>query len=189
MRTTTAPAGDFAPERRLNIGCGSDVRVGWTNLDRVQLVGVDVVADIDTEPLPFDDGSFDFVLAKDVLEHCSHPLQVIEEIHRVLTPGGVLHLQVPHFTSRGAYLDPTHVRSYSVGSFEFVTRGHERSYYLDRQFAAIGSARITFDRGRLLFWNRPMEWLVNISPRAQRIYEQTPWRIFPAMNVVVELIK
>lgn len=189
MRTTKALSGEFAPERRLNMGCGSDIRVGWINLDKVPLVGVDVVVDIETEPLPFDDNSFDLVLAKDVLEHCSHPLQVIDEIQRVLAPGGSLRLQVPHFTSRGAYLDPTHVRSFSIDSFEFVTRGHERSYYLDRQFTAVGSARITFDKGRLLFWNRPMEWLVNLSPRAQRIYEQTPWRVFPAMNVAVELIK
>lgn len=45
--------------------------------------------------LPAADAEFDAVLAIDVLEHVGDPERLLAEIHRVLAPGGVLHLHVP----------------------------------------------------------------------------------------------
>ena len=44
----------------------------------------------DAHRLPFADGSVDFVLCLQVLEHCRRPGDVLREIHRVLAPGGRL---------------------------------------------------------------------------------------------------
>lgn len=41
------------------------------------------------ESLPFANGSFDMVACCDVLEHVDEPAQVIHEISRILTPGGL----------------------------------------------------------------------------------------------------
>jgi hypothetical protein len=40
------PLGQLPAQKRLNLGCGRDVRPNWVNLDRVSLPGVDVVHDI-----------------------------------------------------------------------------------------------------------------------------------------------
>ncbi|MXQ07188.1 3-demethylubiquinone-9 3-O-methyltransferase [Alphaproteobacteria bacterium GH1-50] len=40
------------------------------------------------EALPYDDGAFDAVVCVDVLEHVSDLQKVIDEVYRVLTPGG-----------------------------------------------------------------------------------------------------
>jgi SAM-dependent methyltransferase len=48
------------------------------------------------EDLPFPDSSFDHVLSVVVLEHTPQPGRVIEEFYRVLKPGGMVHLVVPH---------------------------------------------------------------------------------------------
>ncbi len=48
------------------------------------------------EELPFPDASFDHVLSIVVLEHTPQPGRVIEEFRRVLKPGGMVHLVVPH---------------------------------------------------------------------------------------------
>ncbi len=48
------------------------------------------------EALPFPDASFDHVLSIVVLEHTPQPGRVIEEFRRVLKPGGMVHLVVPH---------------------------------------------------------------------------------------------
>jgi SAM-dependent methyltransferase len=45
--------------------------------------------------LPFREGSFDFVMASDVLEHIEHDREAVAEIGRVLRPGGAAILSVP----------------------------------------------------------------------------------------------
>ena len=45
--------------------------------------------------LPFRDGSFDMVMASDVLEHIEHDDKAVSEIARVLRPGGSTILSVP----------------------------------------------------------------------------------------------
>jgi len=52
---------------------------------------------IDGEPLPYPDGSFDVVLFSAVLEHLRiNPLQTMREFHRVLAPGGRIFVQTPN---------------------------------------------------------------------------------------------
>ncbi|MEJ0053540.1 MAG: methyltransferase domain-containing protein [bacterium] len=43
----------------------------------------------DAHRLPFPDGSFERVVCAEMLEHADDPRQVVEEIHRVLAPGGL----------------------------------------------------------------------------------------------------
>ena len=49
----------------------------------------------DAQALPFPDSSMNSVLLLDVLEHIPDPNKCLREIHRVLTPDGILVLQVP----------------------------------------------------------------------------------------------
>jgi SAM-dependent methyltransferase len=56
-------------------------------------------ADIETDRLPVDDESFDAALLCQTLEHLRiDPVHPIEEIHRVLRPGGFLITSVPQIT-------------------------------------------------------------------------------------------
>lgn len=54
---------------------------------------IDYVGDI--TDIPVDSGSFDVVLCTEVLEHVLEPIRAIQEISRVLTPGGRLYLSAP----------------------------------------------------------------------------------------------
>jgi ubiquinone/menaquinone biosynthesis C-methylase UbiE len=58
------------------------------------------------ETLPFPDASFDVVYSANVLEHTRDAKQVLREALRVLKPGGILHFEMPNFTSffEGHYL-------------------------------------------------------------------------------------
>jgi SAM-dependent methyltransferase len=47
------------------------------------------------EALPVGDGEFDVVLCTQVLEHVAEPRDVLAELHRILRPGGRLHLTAP----------------------------------------------------------------------------------------------
>lgn len=75
----------------LNIGSGNqDLSYGnCSTIVRVDIrktEQVDVVADTHNLPLP--DSSFDAIICKEVLEHLYHPHKAIEEMLRVLKPGG-----------------------------------------------------------------------------------------------------
>jgi SAM-dependent methyltransferase len=63
------------------------------------------------EAMPFEDGAFDCVTCIEVLEHIPATLRrpALQEIFRVLKPGGQLLLQVPH-AGAFAWLDPGNAR-------------------------------------------------------------------------------
>jgi SAM-dependent methyltransferase len=52
---------------------------------------------MDIHEIPFDADSFDVVLCNHVLEHVRDDIKAMNEIHRVLKPGGFALLQVPFF--------------------------------------------------------------------------------------------
>jgi SAM-dependent methyltransferase len=81
---------------RLNWGCGNDIRDGWINADVKDMPGVDVVGDI-RDGLPLEDGSLDYVVSIHALPMISYPdlVPVLEELRRVLAPGGTLRLALP----------------------------------------------------------------------------------------------
>jgi SAM-dependent methyltransferase len=180
--------------RKLNLGCGTDIRPGWVNLDSSrEIPGVDVVHDLDGLPLPFADGSFDYILAQDVLEHLADPVATLKELHRILDRGGRLAIRVPHFTSRNNYIDPTHRNRFAIEWFDHFVSGsrrrRERPYYFSFAFARVVAERITFEFTPSTALHPIYGWFVNLSRRSRVAYERTILRAVPADNIVVELEK
>jgi len=65
----------------------------WTHSVHPGARAVDVVGPADD--LPIDADSFDHVLLTEVLEHTADPTAVLREMHRILAPGGELHMTTP----------------------------------------------------------------------------------------------
>lgn len=122
----------------LDLGCGSAAR---NPFDAETVFGGDIVdygdsrvrfADLTVEPIPFDSQSMDYVTAFDFFEHIprliyvgndrlSPFIQLMNEIHRVLKPGGVLHAQTPAYPRAEAFGDPTHVNTISKQTVAYFT--------------------------------------------------------------------
>ncbi|HSC21063.1 MAG TPA: methyltransferase domain-containing protein [Solirubrobacterales bacterium] len=85
-----------ASVRRLNWGCGSHIAPGWINTDIKKNEGVDLVADI-RDGLPIATGALDYAVSIHALPELALPEQVpvLQELLRVLRPGGVLRLALP----------------------------------------------------------------------------------------------
>lgn len=71
---------------------------GWTGLSLTQANSRCIQHDI-TQPLPFPDNSVDAFQAEDVFEHIQYDrlVSVVNEIYRVLKPGGLFRLSVPDY--------------------------------------------------------------------------------------------
>ena len=105
-------------------------------LEKAAALGIEPVQANVEEPLPFDDGSFDAVVAGELLEHLQFPDALVAEIRRVLRPGGVLAGSVPNafrVQSRLRFLrgnapedDPTHLRMFSPAALRELLAGFER---------------------------------------------------------------
>ena len=147
-----------AGKRLLDLGCrdgnltqyyASGNRVTGVDIDRQALalasdrLGIATVwLDLNRESLPFDDGSFDVVVAGELLEHLLDPISVVHEVYRVLAPGGMFIGSVPnsfHWRARLAPLrgrsmeDPTHVHRFSWSRIRQLLREFE-----DMQLVPVG---------------------------------------------------
>lgn len=99
-------------ERLLDIGCGEGLLATLTKGRYEEFFGVDIskvaleiaksrgvrtfCVNIDAEPLPFPDDSFDCVVSLDVIEHVFDPLHLLSESKRVLVTGGNLIISTPN---------------------------------------------------------------------------------------------
>lgn len=82
---------------KLNLGCGSDIRPGYVNVDFRSLPGVNLVVDLSVVPWPFAFESVDEILMLDFLEHFPYSLTeaLLMQCFGVLRPRGELVIQVP----------------------------------------------------------------------------------------------
>jgi SAM-dependent methyltransferase len=118
--------GQDGPVRVLDVGCSLGYTLDAARELGLEPAGVDVsgvaveacrasghVAEIgQLASLPFPDGHFAIVVMKHVLEHTPDPQAALAEARRVLEPGGVLFVAVPHAGYRKAVRDPQASRFY-----------------------------------------------------------------------------
>lgn len=104
----------------VDLGCGGTKQYpGNLGLDIFPAPGVDAVADL-SRSLPLADDSVDVLFAVHILEHLIDFLPLLDECHRVLRPGGVLHVMSPWWRHVNAVADPTHVRLLDVQTIKGV---------------------------------------------------------------------
>ena len=165
---------------RLNLGSGRRYDPAAINLDVTDATNPDVVHDLNQFPWPFADNRFEHVEMRDVLEHLDDTVRVLEEIHRICRPGGTALIIVPHFSSNGAFSDPTHKTFFAAGTFRYFTENHPNNFYTQVRFQ-IDESLIVF-RPTLL---NKLVW--RLANRFPDIYENAwAWR-FPAWFISVTL--
>ena len=132
---------------RIDLGCGRRKREGFVGVDCQALDGVDVIADCN-ERLPFDDNVADEVCAFDFLEHLRNDrrIHIMNEIWRILKPGGLFHSATPSTDGRGAFQDPTHYSFWNENSFVYYTDDRARALYgIEAKFDVINLRTTAFD--------------------------------------------
>ena len=169
----------------LDIGCGNRRLPGARGVDILSLPAVDVVHDLARFPWPFADSSIDLVLANHFLEHSEDVVRTMEEVYRILSPGGRFVIQVPYFRSVDAINDPTHRRFFSSQSLDYFIEG---SKLFDYHYANACFAR----RGFCYGWPHPSKNPLKrfgkaLITRHPHFYDQYLSLLFPMKCLTWEL--
>jgi SAM-dependent methyltransferase len=120
----------------LDLGCGRGeflrgfIRCGLNGygLDQSPIAksvcpGTEILqANLENEPLPYEDNFFDVVFSKSVLEHFYYPEKLVMEMYRIIKPGGLVITMVPDWESiyKTFYEDYTHRTPFTVTSLENI---------------------------------------------------------------------
>lgn len=120
----------FAPEQAFYNRFRNQKNLDYTTTDLNSPLA-DVKADICD--LPFADSSFDFILCNHVLEHIPDDTKAMQELYRILKPGGTAILQIPQDLERSktfeddSIMDPRE-RAKIFGQYDHV-RVYGRDYF------------------------------------------------------------
>jgi predicted SAM-dependent methyltransferase len=133
---------------KLNLGA-CDRRIdGFLSVDICP--PADVVCDLRGR-WPWPDSSVDEALAFDVFEHLPDRIHTMNELHRVLKPGAVAHIEVPSAAEGAGFAqDPTHVSHWCCNSFQYFRNGSfahnrlARAYGITARFQVLELSRRTY---------------------------------------------
>ena len=85
---------------KINLGCGSDHRLDYINVDGDESVHPDKIVHLGKTPLTsiFKPNSAEHILAHDIIEHLHHweAVLLLEEIFQILQPAGTFTARLPN---------------------------------------------------------------------------------------------
>lgn len=122
------------------------------------------------EPLPFNDDRFPFVVCCDVLEHVTEPNRFLEEVLRVLSPGGKLLLAVPN--SSHLFYRLLYLLGYLPEDLQIP--GHRHFFSYDSLRRLMASTKLTVERhyGRNLYLAIKENWIPSaLQPHVEPLLE------------------
>ena len=169
-------AESLCPGRRvLDAGCGVGYGSQWLARAGAIVVAVDIDAKSlrygqskypggdflqgDCVALPFQDSSFDLVVAFEVIEHLSDWADLISEAGRVLAPGGLLLVSTPNracYRQDGQEPNPFHVHEFDYDEFRSALAEcfAHCAVYAENHVPAISFTRGDADSGQVAFGMR-----------------------------------
>lgn len=109
---------------KLDIGCGGKKKDGYFGIDKHFVTNnTDLLYNLEEispkMQLPFATNSIKNIYCSHVLEHLSNTIEIINEMHRLLSPDGWLHLVVPHAVSWSGIASPFHKKYFVPETFRF----------------------------------------------------------------------
>lgn len=110
--------------KALNVGCGPRLfPAPWVNSDMLPDIGADVVMNAE-DAWPWENDTFDQVLANHVAEHCLDKFHFIKELWRVSKCGAFVQINLPIHTWENFWDDPTHKSFWTPRSLDCFLQGN-----------------------------------------------------------------
>ena len=111
---------------RLDVGCGGAKQEGFVGMDKRDLPGVDIVHDCEVFPWPLPDECCLMIVCSHLYEHIKPWLSIdfMNELWRIMKPGGSLALSMPYGVSAGFLQDPSHCNTANENTFHYMCPGN-----------------------------------------------------------------
>lgn len=106
---------------QLDIGCGFNKQPGYIGMDVRAVKGVDILHNVEDTPYPIPSESCRTILMSHLIEHIcpKRMLDVMNELWRIMRPGGQLLIIAPYGRSDGMLQDPTHCNFVNEATFTY----------------------------------------------------------------------
>lgn len=156
----------FAPEQAFYKRFRKQKNLDYTTTDLNSPLA-DIKADICD--LPFEDESFDFILCNHVLEHIAQDTKAMQELFRILKPGGTAILQIPQDLDREKTFEDNSITDPSERARIFGQYDHVRVYGRDyfQKLRSIG------------FQVEQVDYTASLPDKAIHQYRLAPGEIIP----------
>jgi hypothetical protein len=163
--------------KKLNLGCGRDIRKGYINLDIGKLPGVDIVHDLSKFPYPFKDNEFGEILSFGTIELINSDfIQIMEELWRICKDGAIIRIRCPAFPNMCSAQDPLTRKFMTYRSFDYFSEDWHYS-----------SARFIVKKRKYIFSINKMKWINSMINAFPVFYSRFLFNILPANNLYFEL--
>lgn len=134
---------------KLNLGCGTDIKKNYVNLDFIKMKGVDVIHDLNKFLYPFNDDTFSEIYCRQVLESVDDIVKTMEELHRICKNGAVIKIFEIYYNCYGICNEPHLKRGFTDQSFDWVEKRHKTGFYTKKDFKITKKELIPTRFGRL----------------------------------------
>lgn len=110
-------------EVSLELGCGNRKRhKNAVGIDMIEYEGVDIQGDVYEVLKKIPDNRISAVYSYHFFEHVEDVKGLVNEVARVLVPGGCFLVVVPHFSNPYFYSDYTHLNHFGLYSFSYFSQ-------------------------------------------------------------------
>lgn len=175
------------PLKVLDLGCGNKKRPGAIGIDFNSRTAADIIHNLNNFPYPLEDSSFDEIYLDNTLEHLDDVIRVMEEVHRILKPGGLVKVIVPYFRSLWACIDPTHKHFFTVESFAYFDPDHIICSRYDYSLARFKPEKIIFNETLENRWTKKI--VIKLANRWPCRYEYYFSHLYPLDDISFYLRK
>lgn len=176
----------------VELGCGPRKRYPRSiGIDAIAYDGVDIVGDAMEALRALPAGCADLVTSSHFLEHVPDVGSFLDEMARVVRPGGRIEVIVPHFAHPYFSSDPTHTHRFGLYTFSYLT---EESLfrrrvpgYVRRTNLQLVTVDLIFKSSRPFYaryaLKRLLGMLFNSSRYFQELYEENLCYLFPCYEI------
>ncbi|MBV8520371.1 MAG: class I SAM-dependent methyltransferase [Acidobacteria bacterium] len=178
----------------IELGCGPAKRhPNSIAVDLIDTDAADIVGDALEVLQRFPDASARLVTSSHFLEHVSDPAPLLDEMSRLLAPGGTIEIVVPHFSHPYFHSDPTHANRLGFGLYTMSYYARDPIFrrqvpgYVRRDRLTLRSVDLHFKSARPFYGRyaikRVLGTLFNSCRYLQELWEENLCYIFPCYEI------